>query len=179
MSVPYQLTQTDNILRLADHASIPPDPANVDYQEYLAWDAIEGNDALPADPPPLAYAGTIQIEARIRTTDDQFHEIYRFSPGERRLYQGNLAIFGVDAGTFVTASLEGRFVFKRVTGNAIVLPITIVSDIRDTAAATWAPNCLPDGVDVRFVVKGAAGRSVDWLLTGLLIGYAPAGASLS
>lgn len=33
--------------------SIPLNPDNADYQEYLAWVA-EGNEALPADPFPLA-----------------------------------------------------------------------------------------------------------------------------
>jgi len=47
----YQLTQGDMILRTADNAFIPPDPANTDYQEYLAWVA-EGNEPLPADPIP-------------------------------------------------------------------------------------------------------------------------------
>jgi len=28
--------------------SIPPDPGNINYQEYLAWLA-EGNEPLPAD----------------------------------------------------------------------------------------------------------------------------------
>jgi len=44
----YQLTQNEMIFRLADNAFIPFDPANTDYQEYLAWLA-EGNEPLPAD----------------------------------------------------------------------------------------------------------------------------------
>ena len=34
-----------------DRFSIPFDPANRDYQEYLEWLA-EGNEPLPADPAP-------------------------------------------------------------------------------------------------------------------------------
>ena len=36
------------IKRLADNAFIPFDPANTDYQEYLAW-LEAGNEPLPAD----------------------------------------------------------------------------------------------------------------------------------
>jgi len=49
----YQLTATDLILRLADNAFIPPDPANTDYAAYLKW-LEEGNTPEPAlEPEPV------------------------------------------------------------------------------------------------------------------------------
>ncbi len=43
-----ELGKPNAIIRVADNAFIPFDPANTDYQEYLAWVA-EGNTPLPAD----------------------------------------------------------------------------------------------------------------------------------
>ena len=48
----YKLQKDQNlispniVIRLADNASIPFDPANTDYQKYLEWLA-EGNEPLP------------------------------------------------------------------------------------------------------------------------------------
>ena len=41
-------SQVSGVIRLADNAFIPFDPANTDYQAYLKW-LEEGNTPLPAD----------------------------------------------------------------------------------------------------------------------------------
>jgi hypothetical protein len=43
-------TRDDMVQRLSDNAFIPFDPANTDYQAYLAWCAA-GNTPLPAEEP--------------------------------------------------------------------------------------------------------------------------------
>jgi hypothetical protein len=51
-----QMTADDapqSVLRLTDHASIPFDPANRDYTEYLEW-LSQGNEPLPPDEPTLS-----------------------------------------------------------------------------------------------------------------------------
>ena len=45
------ILSADGIIRVSDGACIPFDPANTDYQAYLAW-LDEGNEPLPADEPP-------------------------------------------------------------------------------------------------------------------------------
>ena len=40
---------TNEILRKEDNAVIPIDEANTDYQEYLEWEAIDGNDIEAVD----------------------------------------------------------------------------------------------------------------------------------
>lgn len=49
----YQLTNSPSIIRTADGACIPADPANTDYAAYLKW-LDEGNTPTPAQGPDLA-----------------------------------------------------------------------------------------------------------------------------
>jgi hypothetical protein len=46
----WLLSDMNHVCRLEDHAVIPFDPANADYQKYLEWVA-EGNTPEPADTP--------------------------------------------------------------------------------------------------------------------------------
>ena len=51
MAISYKLTKETGVIKKEDginDASIPFDPANTDYQEYLEW-VEEGNTADPAD----------------------------------------------------------------------------------------------------------------------------------
>ena len=70
----YKLTTNDSIIRIADKASIPNDPANTDYANYLEW-VEAGNTATAADaiPDPTYQENRVKEYPPI---GDQLDEIY-------------------------------------------------------------------------------------------------------
>lgn len=127
--------------------------------------------------PPLVteFAGSTDVSAIVRTTDAAPLEVFRFACAVRHLYHASLTISGIDATSGAAKLMEGRFVWKRLAGAAIISGLTVVSDIHDAAAASWLPNYAASGTDVVFTVQGAAGRTIDWLLQGQVGAYAPDG----
>ena len=75
----YQLTTGDTILRIADNAFIPPDPANTDYAAYLAW-LDEGNTPEPApEPEPAPVLTTEQKLEAAGLTVAELKELFGLS----------------------------------------------------------------------------------------------------
>ena len=63
----YKLTEHDKtVTRLSDNASIPRDPMNSDYREFLLWEA-EGNVPLPAfTDEELLEQAKVQLEQAVQ-----------------------------------------------------------------------------------------------------------------
>ncbi len=64
----YQLTTSSTVIRLADNAHIPADPANTDWQAYQRWLAA-GNTPQPADPPPAPDTAALRRAAYAAESD--------------------------------------------------------------------------------------------------------------
>ena len=65
----YKLSNSTTIIRIADGASIPNDPANRDYVEYLAW-VEAGNAPEPADPIPEPIPAPTLVEQILASPAD-------------------------------------------------------------------------------------------------------------
>jgi hypothetical protein len=77
MASEYQLTATPTVIRTADMASIPDDPANRDRQEYTDWVANGGvpDPYVPPDITPPGPTPEEQVlfdhENRLRTIEGE------------------------------------------------------------------------------------------------------------
>lgn len=171
----YQLLTEGFVRRLADGAQIPPDPLNRDYRRYQEWLAA-GNTPQPADPAPLVYDDTIRLSARLRTTNATPAELWRATLAQRTGYRASLTLIAVDAGNGAVRTIEARVTAKRLTNGALLVgqPV-VVSDQQDSGTSAWAITAGVSGADFVVTVTGAAGRNIDWLLSGDVVSFTPGG----
>jgi predicted component of type VI protein secretion system len=93
----YQLTNTSAIIRLSDNATIPNDPANTDYAEYL--EQVKTNTPFPADIPVKTYAPLsawqvrkvltqfnlrVRVEAAISQADQNTKDAWQYASSFER-----------------------------------------------------------------------------------------------
>jgi hypothetical protein len=145
-------------------------------EEQAQLDADREQAAIAA----IRYGGVRPLDARLRTTDDQPHEVLRLPTEQKHVYRTTVRVCGIDAGNGTTRDSEVRMVFKRATaGPTQVGATTVMSNAQDTAAAAWRIQALVDGTDLVISVTGALGRTVDWQVTGEIGAFAPEGVAPS
>jgi hypothetical protein len=128
--------------------------------------------------PPLAieYAGTLVVDAVTRTTDAALTEVFRLPTTPRRLYRGTFQMMAIDAVSGAAKDVEARLVFRQQAGSAVQVGATVVlATIQDSAASNWAIQGSASGGEFVIGVRGAAGRTIDWLLRGSIATFAPDG----
>ena len=135
-------------------------------------------DEAAAAAAAIVYAGRVNVNTRLRTTDDVAQEAFRFPTVAKRVYRLTMRITGIDAANGTTRDTEARVVFKRPAGTVSQVGTTaVLSNFQDAAASTWAILPSLDGTDLVISVRGAVGRTIDWLLVGEIGSYAPEGAA--
>ena len=168
-----------------------PDPATVEIEDLDAdaWAEFQaappGQKHLaedgtltvtPPPPPPIVYARLAPVDTRVRTTDDQPLEVFRFPAEVRHVYRAAFRMTAVDATSGATRDTEARMVFKRPGATLVQVGATVLlANFADTATTAWAIIPTVEGTDLVISVRGAAGRTVDWLLFGEIGTFAPEG----
>lgn len=129
-----------------------------------------------APPRLVEYARTVAVDAIVRTTDATLTEVFRLPTEPKQLYRGTFSMMAVDAVSGASKDVEARLSFRQQAGSAVQVGSTVVlSVIEVSAASSWAIQGGGDGTDFVVGVRGAAGRSIDWALTGTIAIYAPEG----
>ena len=125
---------------------------------------------------PLVYDASIRLSARLRTTNATPADLYRATLAQRTGYRASLTLIAVDAGDGAVRTIEARITAKRLANGALLVgkPV-VVADHQDSGTAAWGIGASVSGNDFIITVTGAAGRSIDWLLSGDVVSFTPGG----
>jgi hypothetical protein len=125
----YKTLNSSIILRLADNASIPADPANTDYAAYLRWLA-EGNTPEPADTIDVKALKWEEIKIeRDRRCDYGGYKVgakWFHSDQRSRSQQLGLALLG--------NNIPANVMWKTMDGSFVAMTQTLAQQILGAAA---------------------------------------------
>jgi hypothetical protein len=129
-------------------------------------------------PPPAVfdYVETLVVSAVARTTDGGFREIWRLPTSPKHTYRAALEMRATDAMDQTTKVQEARLVFKGLSGSVVqVGTTTVLWSAPDAGTTAWAIQAQAQGQDLVFGVRGAAGKTIDWSMSGEIVVFAPEG----
>ena len=155
-------------------------PNAVRYQVGARWvDAVGGEPTaqeVETAMVPLVYRDGLAIDQRLRTTNATPAELWRAALAQRTGYRATLTLIAVDAGNGAVRTIEARVTAKRLANGALLVgkPV-VVADHQDSGTAAWGIGASVSGNDFIITVTGAAGRSIDWLLSGDVVSFTPGG----
>mgnify|MGYP006921376346 CR=1 FL=1 len=133
-------------------------------------------DAHVPAPPLTNFSDRLVIGERLRTTNATPAELWRATLAQRTGYRATLTLIAVDAGNGAVRTIEARVTAKRLTGNALLVGTpTVLSDQQDSGTSAWAITAAVSGADFVVTVTGAAGRNIDWLISGDVVSFTPGG----
>lgn len=133
-------------------------------------------DAHIAPPLVMEYVETRAVDAVTRTTDGAFRAIWRLPTTPKHVYRAALEMRATDATDGTTKAQEARLVFKGLAASVVQVGATAVLwTAQDAAATGWAIQAQVDGAELVFGVRGAAGRTIDFSLSGAVVVFAPGG----
>jgi hypothetical protein len=133
-------------------------------------------DAHVAPPLVVEYVETRTVSAVTRTTDAAFHEVWRLTTKPKHVYRAKFELRATDASDGTTKAQEAVLVFKGTAASPVqVGATTVLWAAQDAAATGWAIQAQVQGQDLVFGARGAAGKTVDWSLTGAVAAFGPEG----
>lgn len=168
-----------------------PDPATIEIEDlteeqwaefqaappgakYLAEDGTL--TVVPAPPPPLQYLGSMLIEGHVRTTNDTATPIATFTPEANRLYKATISFMAANPGIAGTLFRDELWAWKKAgTAAPVITGSAPIFDVPEQQAADWNTEVVVSGQTVVVRVIGERTGPVDWLVTGTIQVYVPAG----
>lgn len=145
-----------------------PGPQPSAAQLTAAWAAYQASQ--------IVFQAAQSISAKLRTANAAPTEILRRTLAQTTGYRAHLTLIAVDAGNGNLRSIEAAIVAKRLNAGALLVGTTVVlANHSDAGAAGWTITPSVSGNDFVCTVAGAAGRNIDWQLSGEVFRFAPAG----
>lgn len=122
------------------------------------------------------FTENLAVRGRVRTTDATPTEAYRLALQPLTGYTGTVTVIGVDTANGAVRVIRASFAVKRLNAAALAVggPVVLASHA-DAAATAWQVAASVTANDAVVTVTGAAGRTVDWSLSGEMTSFTPSG----